>query len=256
MDPWPTITVVIRGRVPPQRLAGALREAVTSIDAEQALAHVSTMEERIAGLPAPRRFTMTLLGIAAATALALALVGIYGMVAHSVAQRRHELGIRLALGAQPRRLVESVVASALGPVGTGVAAGVALALVVTQAMSALVFGAATNDLATFVAIALLAAGAAAGELARRPKGGARECDGRPPSELRPTTGDISQARISPSRGGIGGTLGRMRALRSGSSSPPGPAGLSSPCLRPAPPARARGTGGTCPTTSASRSGAR
>jgi predicted lysophospholipase L1 biosynthesis ABC-type transport system permease subunit len=161
VDPWPSMTVVIRGRIPPDRLVGALREAVTSMDADQPLARVSTMEDRIAGSLAARRFTMTLLAIAAGIALALALVGIYAMVAHAVAQRRQELGIRLALGAPPRRLLGSVVASALRPVAAGVAAGVALALVVTRAMAALVFGVATNDAATFAAIALLAAGSAA-----------------------------------------------------------------------------------------------
>jgi putative ABC transport system permease protein len=142
-------------------LVGMLRETVAAVDREQALARVSSMEERVAGSLADRRFTMLLLGIAAGVALVLSLVGIYGVVAYSVAQRRQELGIRLALGAQPRRLVGGVVLGALRPVVAGVAAGVAIGLIASRVLAGLVFGVATTDASTYAAIAVLAAAAAA-----------------------------------------------------------------------------------------------
>jgi predicted permease len=161
VDPWPTMTVVIRGKVPPAQLVGMLRETVAAVDRDQALARVSSMEERVAGSLADRRFTMMLLGIAAGVALVLSLVGIYGVVAYSVAQRRQELGIRLALGAQPRRLVGGVVLGALRPVVAGVAAGVAIGLITSRVLAGLIFGVATTDASTYAAIAVLAAAAAA-----------------------------------------------------------------------------------------------
>jgi putative ABC transport system permease protein len=170
VDPWPFVTLVAHGRVPPATLAGTLRAEVAAIDPDQALNRVMTMEQRIAASLAGRRFSTLLLGISAAIALVLALAGIYGVVAYSVAQRRQEMGIRLALGASPSGLVGSVIAQSLRPVVAGVAVGVVAALGVTQALARMLFGVATTDVATYatiVALALVAAVLASFAAARR-----------------------------------------------------------------------------------------
>ncbi len=161
VDPWPFMTLVVRGRVPPESLVATLRAEVAAVDPDQALNRVMTMEQRIAGSLAGRRFTTQLLGVSAAVALLLALAGIYGVIAYSVAQRRQEMGVRLALGAQPGRLVGSVMAQSLRPVGAGVAIGVGAALLVTRALAKLLFGVETTDVPTYAAIVALATAAAA-----------------------------------------------------------------------------------------------
>ena len=99
--------------------------------------------------------------IAAGLALVLALVGIYGVIAHTVAHRRRELGIRLALGARPFRLVAGVVGQSLRPVAAGMVSGIAAALLLSRLLAGLLFGVSAGDPATYAAIALLAGAAAA-----------------------------------------------------------------------------------------------
>ncbi|HKA91065.1 MAG TPA: ABC transporter permease [Haliangiales bacterium] len=161
VDPWPFMTLVVRGRVPPERLVAALRAEVAAVDPDQALNRVSTMEQRIAGSLAGRRFSTLLVGVSAAVALLLALAGIYGVIAYSVAQRRQEMGIRLALGAQRARLVGAVMAQSLRPVAAGVGLGVAAALGATRALATMLFGVDTTDVPTYATIVALAVAAAA-----------------------------------------------------------------------------------------------
>jgi putative ABC transport system permease protein len=96
------------------------------------------------------RFTMLLLVVFSAAALALAIIGVYGVLAYSVAQRRHELGIRVALGAERADILRLVVHQGLLLAGAGVAIGLAAALLLTRLMSSLLYGIGARDLTTFV----------------------------------------------------------------------------------------------------------
>ena len=153
----------IRASGDPLLLVNAVRQQVLAIDKDQPVTNVRTMEEIIDASVAQRRFQTFLLLVFAAVAVALALIGIYGVLAYSVAQRTQELGIRIALGANPR----SVIALVLRQAGVLIAAGIALgalgSLALTRYVQSLLFQVRTTDWRTYAgAIALLAlAGATA-----------------------------------------------------------------------------------------------
>jgi ABC-type antimicrobial peptide transport system permease subunit len=111
------------------------------------------MEDAVAASLAPPRFRMTLLAAFAAVSLMLAAVGVYGMVAFSVNQRRTELGLRLALGARPHDLLRLVLRQGITPVAIGLACGLAGAVAVTRVMQTLLFGVSALDPFTFLAVA-------------------------------------------------------------------------------------------------------
>jgi putative ABC transport system permease protein len=138
----------------PLGVAQAVRREVAALDAAVPIADVRPLDQ-IAGEPeAPRQFLMTLLAVFAALALALAGVGIYGVMAYSVAQRTHEFGIRMALGAQQGDVLRSVVAQGLLRAGIGLAIGGVAALALAHFMSSLLFQVQPTDPATFTAVAL------------------------------------------------------------------------------------------------------
>jgi putative ABC transport system permease protein len=157
--PVRNMTLVIRTAVDPKSLAATARRAIMAIDQRLPLSSVKTMDEVVGSSFAQPLFTLLLLGVLGALALTLALIGIYGVVSYTVAQRRQEMGIRMALGAQPRALVMLALRQGLVPVATGVIAGICIALVATRVMSALLIDTASTDLTTYVAVALLAVGA-------------------------------------------------------------------------------------------------
>jgi putative ABC transport system permease protein len=109
---------------------------------------------------AKQRFNMTVLGIFAAVALLLAAIGIYGVISYSVAQRTHEIGIRMALGAQSEHVLKMVVREGLVLALIGVAIGITAAYALTRFMSSLLFGVGVTDLSTFVAVAIALTGVA------------------------------------------------------------------------------------------------
>ncbi len=156
-----SMSLVVRGKVAPHMLAPALREAVAAVDPDLALTRVETMEQRIATSLHPTRFRTLLFVVAAGLALILALIGIYGVIAYAVAHRQRELGIRLALGAQPGRLVAVVMAQSLRPVAVGIVAGILASLVMARILAGLLFGVTPTDIATHATIALIAAATAA-----------------------------------------------------------------------------------------------
>jgi putative ABC transport system permease protein len=152
------LTAVLRGTDAGQ-LVGALRREVRAVDADQPVARVRTMEEVIAEGIARPRFITALLGAFAAVALALAVIGIYGVVAYSVAQRTQEFGIRMALGADASRVLREVVGQAAKVTAVGVAIGTGAALMLSSALTTLLFQVGATDPVTYVSIAavLLAA---------------------------------------------------------------------------------------------------
>ena len=157
------MALVVRTVVDPAPLTPAIREEVRAVDKDQPLTDVKTMDQYVADSVSPRRFNAMLLLIFASLALVLASVGIYGVMAYSVTQRTHEIGIRVALGAQPSDVIRLVVGRGMALVLAGVAIGLAGALVFTRVMTSLLYGVSATDPITFalvpvvlIAVALLA----------------------------------------------------------------------------------------------------
>ena len=132
-------TYVIRS-ANPQNLAGPIREAFRSIDAEQPLYNIRTMEEVVRSSFWEDGFFSEMFGVFAAIALLLATVGIYGIVSYAVNQRVHEIGIRVALGAGANDVLRLMVGQGMLPVVLGIVIGIVLSLVVTQVLSEMFYG--------------------------------------------------------------------------------------------------------------------
>jgi ABC-type antimicrobial peptide transport system permease subunit len=115
------------------------------------------MEQRLAESVAPRRFQMLLFGAFATLALALAAVGVYGVISHSVSRRAHEIGVRMALGARPRQVLLMVIKQGMSLALVGIAIGLAAALALTRVMKNLLFNVSPIDPATLALITLLLA---------------------------------------------------------------------------------------------------
>ncbi len=147
--------VVIRGAGRPEDLAEAVRQTVWNLDRDLPIQWLATMEDHVADVFAPRRFNMLLFGVFAFVALLLAVIGIYGVIAYSVAQRTHEIGIRMALGAASRDVLWLVVRQGLLLALIGVALGTGTALALTRILKNLLFNVSATDPATFALIALL-----------------------------------------------------------------------------------------------------
>ena len=156
-----TLSLVLKTAADPQTLAAPLSAAVRSVDADQPTFGVRTMEEQVGVATAARRFSTQLLGAFAVLALALAAVGIYGVMAFVVGQRTREMGIRIALGAHPGAVVRLMLREAMGLVVLGVALGALAALAATRLLGNMLFEVRSSDPATYTLIALLLAGTAA-----------------------------------------------------------------------------------------------
>jgi putative ABC transport system permease protein len=152
--------VVVRTATDPLGLVPTLRAAVRELDRDLPAATAQTMDEIISRSVAERRFLMLLLGGFAAVALLLASVGIYGVVSNSVAQRTHEIGVRMALGATRRDVLRLVISQGMRPALCGVAIGLVAALALTRVMRVLLFGVGSHDPVAFAAAALLLAAVA------------------------------------------------------------------------------------------------
>ena len=141
--------IAIRSDVDPRSLVKAVRDAVLAVDPEQPVFDVKTMDERIADATSGTRFNATLLGFFGFVALALAAVGVYGVIAYSVAERTHEIGIRVALGASRGDVAGMVMSQGMAMTAVGLVVGLAGAWFVTRYMTSLLYGIAPRDPATF-----------------------------------------------------------------------------------------------------------
>lgn len=146
--------VVIRTTSDPQRLISIARAKVREIDSNVPISNVNTMEQLVAQSVAQRRFGMFLVGIFAALALVLAVVGIYGVVSYSVAQRTSEIGVRMALGASAKDVLKLVLKNGMTLALIGVGIGLAGAFAVTRLMTAMLFEVKPTDVATFAIVSV------------------------------------------------------------------------------------------------------
>ena len=149
------MNIVVRTVNDPTALASAFRAQVQALDKDQPVAEISTMEVQLAESIAQRRFNMLLLAVFAALALVLAAVGIYGVIAYTVAQRSHEMGIRLALGASRADILKLVFSDAMFTTLTGVTVGLIAALALTRLLSSLLYDVAPTDPLVFLGLAAL-----------------------------------------------------------------------------------------------------
>jgi len=159
-SPDNALTIVARTTTDPAAFAGALRGEVWSIDKDQSVYDVKTMQQTLSEMMSQRRFNMLLLGVFAGVALTLAAVGIYGVISYSVTQRTHEIGIRVALGAQSGDVLKLVVGQGMKLGLIGVAIGLIASVALTRLMSSLLFGVGATDAITFVAMAVVLTGVA------------------------------------------------------------------------------------------------
>jgi putative ABC transport system permease protein len=141
-------------------VAADARRAIRELDPELAIAHVTTLDDVLAESVAQPRFYMTLLTAFAVVAIVLASIGIYGVIAYLVGQRAREIGIRIALGASPSRVVRMVVSEGVAMVGVGIAIGVVGAIALTQLMRALLFNTKSTDPMTYILVTLVLAAVA------------------------------------------------------------------------------------------------
>jgi putative ABC transport system permease protein len=149
------LSVVMRTAGDPALQTPALRSALAEIDPNQPLVKVRTMEENMATTVAQPRFRTWLIGILAMLALVLAAVGVYGVMSYTVTQRTSEIGVRVALGAQPRDVFRIIVGEGLRLALFGVGVGLVAALVLTRLLQSFLFGVSAYDPLTFIAVSLL-----------------------------------------------------------------------------------------------------
>jgi len=139
----------------PLRLAPSLRRAVMELDREQPISRVASMEQNLADSVATKRISTLLLGFFASVAVLLAAIGIYGVISFSVARRRHEIGVRMALGARGGDVLWMVVGQGTVLAAAGVVLGLAAAFALTRLMSSLLYGVKATDPRVFAAVSLL-----------------------------------------------------------------------------------------------------
>jgi predicted permease len=155
--PTRAMTVALRGRTDPAAMLPAAKNELRNLDPDLPMYYVRTMEQRVNESLARRRFTMLLLGVFASVALALATIGIYGVMAYLVNQGTRELGIRIALGASPRNILSLVLRQGVALAFSGVTIGLASAFLLTRLIRSLLFRVEATDPITFAGISLLLA---------------------------------------------------------------------------------------------------
>jgi predicted permease len=154
-DAFPFMTFAVRTTAAPSTLAGAVRDAIWQVDTDQPIGIVRTMDEQLSNSLTRRRFSVTLLTAFGVVAVSLAAIGLYGVLAFIVAQRRREIGVRMALGARPRDVIVDVLGQGLRLAALGIVAGIAVALTATRLMTTFLFGTSPTDALTFAGAATL-----------------------------------------------------------------------------------------------------
>jgi len=150
---WRALELVVRTARQPSALAPGVRAALRELDPNLPLSDFTTLGDLVDRAVSPRRFILQVLGAFALAALALASLGIYGVVSYSVGRRTQEFGIRLALGASGRQVVASVLRKALALAVAGVALGAVGSLAFSRAVTSLLYGVTPTDPLTFIAVA-------------------------------------------------------------------------------------------------------
>jgi predicted permease len=153
--PWPFMAVVIRTAAAPEHAGASLRAVLARVDPMMGPGEIRTLEEFVSRSIATPRFTTVLLGSFAALAVVLAGFGLFSVMAYSVAQRRREIGIRMALGAQPREVRAMIVRQAVAMGTSGMVAGILGSLAATRVLRALLYGVTPNDPLTFAGVCVM-----------------------------------------------------------------------------------------------------
>jgi putative ABC transport system permease protein len=150
---------VLRTKSDPQALADTFREQLRMVDADVAASDIRSMDQYYSMTIAPRRYNLELLSIFALVALALALAGIYGVISYSVYKLAHEIGVRMAVGAQKSDVLRMVISDGIKPVLLGLALGILSVCALTKAVASLLFAVSPSDPATLFLVTLLFIGA-------------------------------------------------------------------------------------------------
>ncbi len=158
--PYPSVILAIRSAQDPASLTNALRGAVQAIDPTLPVAHVRTLEQVISDSVAPRRLSVVLLSVFAGIALVLASVGIYGVMSFLVVQRTHEIGVRMALGAQRSDVLRLVIAHAGTLIGAGTLLGLIVALFSTSVLRSVLYEVSALDVPIFLFVTFILAAVA------------------------------------------------------------------------------------------------
>ncbi len=154
-DPFAGVSYVVRSTIEPESLVPGVREAVRALDRAQPVAEVRTLEQLVGESVAQPRFNSLVLALFACMALVLAAAGIYGVMSYAVTQRTHEIGIRIALGAQHGDVLRMVVGRGMLLALAGVGLGLLCAFALTRVMASLLYGVTATDPLTFAGVALL-----------------------------------------------------------------------------------------------------
>jgi putative ABC transport system permease protein len=151
------MTLTVRTSGEPREFVSAVRDRVRSMDASLPLYSIRTMSERLAESVAPQRLTLLLMALFAIVAIMLAAIGIYGVISYNVAQRTHEIGIRMAIGAKRSDVLRLFVRQGMTLAALGMAIGLGAALTLTRLMASLLYGVSVRDPMTFIVVTLLLA---------------------------------------------------------------------------------------------------
>jgi putative ABC transport system permease protein len=151
---------VVRTQGDPAAATSAVRKAVSDLDSAIAITKIHTMNADVQESVAPQRFILLLLGIFAGLALFLAAVGVYGVLSYSVAQRTHEIGVRMALGAPNNSVLALVLMEGMRLTLAGALIGVVAALALTRLMAGLLYGVTAHDPVTFIGVTVVMCGVA------------------------------------------------------------------------------------------------
>jgi putative ABC transport system permease protein len=152
---WSNLYLVVRTSSDPAGLAGAVARELHAADSNAVAYNVRTMQERLHDSLARQRFSTLMLGAFAIFALLLAVVGVYGVMSYLVSQSTHDIGVRLALGAQPANILGLVIRQGMELAAIGIVGGLIGALALTRMMASMLFGVAATDAITFSAVALV-----------------------------------------------------------------------------------------------------